>query len=401
MRVRSSSPARSRPACRARAGAPRASSWCGPSPSWRRARRSTAARAARAWRGSSIARSSPSAREMAVVELAHVPRRLAQRQAIADRRLRRGAAGLRRLSFCMGPHSKSVHMHPCRNVHMHLFSMSVKARRSEKCTTRQIMRQQRRTTSWTRAPARCSKLRSCRRSARLALPNVVVMVVQSAIGLIETWFVAKLGTDALAGMALVFPLLMVIQMISAGAMGGGILSSVARALGSNRARRRQHARLARGRDRGRRSAFSPRRPRFSAGRSSTRLMGGRDGSLAAALTYSNLVFARRDPALALQLACRRHPRHRQHDRAGERHRARRDRADPAVARADLRRRPAAAARHRRRRCRGRRVLRRRQRDLRHPICGRAAACCGRRGVRPRSAGRRPARSCASAPCRRW
>ena len=40
---------------------------------------------------------------------------------------------------------------------------------------------------------------------RLALPNVVVMVVQASIGLIETYFVAKLGLDALAGMALVFP----------------------------------------------------------------------------------------------------------------------------------------------------------------------------------------------------
>ncbi|HEY1545182.1 MAG TPA: MATE family efflux transporter, partial [Xanthobacteraceae bacterium] len=48
---------------------------------------------------------------------------------------------------------------------------------------------------------------------RLAMPNVAVMVMQSAIGLIETWFVAKLGTNALAGMALVFPLLMIIQMI--------------------------------------------------------------------------------------------------------------------------------------------------------------------------------------------
>jgi hypothetical protein len=38
---------------------------------------------------------------------------------------------------------------------------------------------------------------------RLALPNVVVMVVQASIGLIETYFVAKLGLDALAGMALV------------------------------------------------------------------------------------------------------------------------------------------------------------------------------------------------------
>src|ERR1700681_244233 len=69
---------------------------------------------------------------------------------------------------------------------------------------------------------------------RLALPNVVVMVVQASIGLIETYFVAKLGLDALAGMALVFPLFMLLQMVSAGAMGGGILSAIARALGSGR-----------------------------------------------------------------------------------------------------------------------------------------------------------------------
>src|SRR5579863_329029 len=69
---------------------------------------------------------------------------------------------------------------------------------------------------------------------RLAAPNVVVMVVQSAIGLIETYFVAKLGTDALAGIALVFPILMLVQMVSAGAMGGGILSAIARALGSGK-----------------------------------------------------------------------------------------------------------------------------------------------------------------------
>src|SRR3954447_26158667 len=66
---------------------------------------------------------------------------------------------------------------------------------------------------------------------RLALPNVGVMMVQASIGLIETYFVAKLGLDALAGIALVFPLFMLLQMISAGAMGGGILSAVARALG--------------------------------------------------------------------------------------------------------------------------------------------------------------------------
>jgi putative MATE family efflux protein len=70
---------------------------------------------------------------------------------------------------------------------------------------------------------------------RLAAPNVVVMVAQASIGLVETYFVAALGTDALAGMALVFPVLMLVQMMSAGAMGGGILSAVARALGSGRA----------------------------------------------------------------------------------------------------------------------------------------------------------------------
>ena len=39
---------------------------------------------------------------------------------------------------------------------------------------------------------------------RLAAPNVLVMLAQASVGLIETYFVGKLGTDALAGMALVF-----------------------------------------------------------------------------------------------------------------------------------------------------------------------------------------------------
>src|SRR5580692_5282896 len=32
----------------------------------------------------------------------------------------------------------------------------------------------------------------------LAIPNVVVMVAQASVGLIETYFIGKLGTDALA-----------------------------------------------------------------------------------------------------------------------------------------------------------------------------------------------------------
>src|SRR5438874_1237013 len=69
---------------------------------------------------------------------------------------------------------------------------------------------------------------------RLAAPNVLVMFVQASVGLIETYFVGWLGTDALAGVALVFPLVMLMQMMSAGAVGGGISSAVARALGGGR-----------------------------------------------------------------------------------------------------------------------------------------------------------------------
>ena len=69
---------------------------------------------------------------------------------------------------------------------------------------------------------------------RLAWPNILVMLAQASTGLIETWWVSHLGTDALAGMALVFPPVMLMQMISAGAMGGGISSAIARALGGGR-----------------------------------------------------------------------------------------------------------------------------------------------------------------------
>jgi putative MATE family efflux protein len=69
---------------------------------------------------------------------------------------------------------------------------------------------------------------------RLALPNMVTMSVQAATGLIEAYFIGMLGTEALAGVALVFPGVMLMQMMSAGAMGGGISSAVARALGGGR-----------------------------------------------------------------------------------------------------------------------------------------------------------------------
>ena len=40
---------------------------------------------------------------------------------------------------------------------------------------------------------------------RMALPNILIMLAQASTGLVETFWVSRLGTDALAGMALVFP----------------------------------------------------------------------------------------------------------------------------------------------------------------------------------------------------
>ena len=125
---------------------------------------------------------------------------------------------------------------------------------------------------------------------RLAAPNVLVMLAQAGVGLIETWFVGKLGTDALAGMALVFPVVMLMQMTSAGAMGGGIASAIARALG---ARRREdadalvlHALVIAGV-----FALVFTVAVLGGGRWLYTRMGGTGGALEAAMVYSNWVFA--------------------------------------------------------------------------------------------------------------
>jgi MATE family, multidrug efflux pump len=70
----------------------------------------------------------------------------------------------------------------------------------------------------------------------LAAPNVLNVTLQSLVSVSDSWFVAQLGTLDLAALALIFPAQMALGQMSAGAMGGGISSSVARALGSgNRA----------------------------------------------------------------------------------------------------------------------------------------------------------------------
>jgi putative MATE family efflux protein len=125
---------------------------------------------------------------------------------------------------------------------------------------------------------------------RLAWPNILLMLAQSSTGLIEMWWVARLGTDALTGMALVLPVLILMQNMSQGAMGGGISSAIARALGGGR--RAEADRLvlhalvinaALG------LLFSI--TVLLIGPLLFTALGGRGASLRAALTYANIIFA--------------------------------------------------------------------------------------------------------------
>jgi putative MATE family efflux protein len=125
---------------------------------------------------------------------------------------------------------------------------------------------------------------------RLAAPNVVVIAVQAGLNVLEAVFIGWLGRDALAGVALVFPLIMLMQTMSAGGMGGGVASAIARALGAGRRRDADalvlHAviiALVFG------GAFSA--GMLVGGPRVYHAMGGTNGALAAALSYSNVVFA--------------------------------------------------------------------------------------------------------------
>lgn len=68
----------------------------------------------------------------------------------------------------------------------------------------------------------------------LAAPTTLMAAVQAGSQLFETWLAARQGTAALAGWAVVLPFALLLQQMSAGAMGGGVASAIARALGARR-----------------------------------------------------------------------------------------------------------------------------------------------------------------------
>jgi putative MATE family efflux protein len=109
------------------------------------------------------------------------------------------------------------------------------------------------------------------------------------VGTLDAVFVGWLGAEALAGVSLVYPLLMLMQTMSAGGMGGGIAAAVARALGGGRRadadRLAAHGVLI---ALGMAALFTG--VLLGAGPALYRAMGGRGAALEAALAYSRVLF---------------------------------------------------------------------------------------------------------------
>jgi putative MATE family efflux protein len=126
---------------------------------------------------------------------------------------------------------------------------------------------------------------------RLAAPNVVVNVLLIAVtASVDAYFVGQLGSGALAGLALVFPLLMLMQQMANSSMGGAIASAVARAIGAGRREEAAtlvvHAVVIAG---GMAALFAS--VLLFGGHAIYTLMGGRGEVLSAAVEYSNAIFA--------------------------------------------------------------------------------------------------------------
>ena len=126
---------------------------------------------------------------------------------------------------------------------------------------------------------------------RLAIPNVVVNVVLIAVTVsVDAHFVGQLDPSALAGLSLVFPLLMLMQQVANSSMGGAVASAVARAIGSGRHDDASalvvHGLVIAG---AMAAVFSS--VLLVAGPTFYALMGGSGSTLAAAVEYSNAIFA--------------------------------------------------------------------------------------------------------------
>lgn len=125
---------------------------------------------------------------------------------------------------------------------------------------------------------------------RLATPNVLGLFAMTIVIGYDGYILGLVGADALAGIALVFPLSMLMLQMSAGGIGGATTAAVARALGAGRrddaGRLAQQALLIAAL-----LAVVFMGVMLGAGRGIFAAMGGKGAALDAALAYSNALFA--------------------------------------------------------------------------------------------------------------
>src|SRR6266403_3170385 len=125
---------------------------------------------------------------------------------------------------------------------------------------------------------------------KLALPNAVAMFGSTLVAVAETSYIGRLGIEPLAGIALVFPFVMLTQMMSAGAMGGGVSSAISRALGAGDRDRAAtlalHAAII-----GACSGLFFTVMMLTFGRQFYSLLGGRGGVLEQSVQYSHVLFS--------------------------------------------------------------------------------------------------------------
>ncbi len=125
---------------------------------------------------------------------------------------------------------------------------------------------------------------------RLATPNVVGLFAMTVVIGYDGYILGRLGADALAGIALVFPLSMLMMQMSGGGIGGAVTAAVARTLGAGRDE--EAGRVAQ------QSLFIAcvlaavfTVVLLGFGRHVFAAMGGRGAGLDAALAYSNVLFS--------------------------------------------------------------------------------------------------------------
>lgn len=125
--------------------------------------------------------------------------------------------------------------------------------------------------------------------ARLAAPTTLVLLVQILAGIAETWFISFQGIGALAGATLVFPCLMLMQMVSNGGLGSGVSAAVAHAVGAGR-RQDADALVLAAVVLGAGIGLIFTLGQFLGGRALYQWMGGSGEALEAAMIYADLIF---------------------------------------------------------------------------------------------------------------